>query len=358
MERNQIDFMECNQTTVGRVRGLDSIRFVGALWVFFGHGAAPPLLNPFADHSTAALLLRGLYGNIWSGPAAVIVFFVISGFCIHFPFAASARRPQIKEFYARRFLRILLPVICAVPLSRLVGVRLSLFNADILWSLLAELIYYACYPILRAGQLRFGSWRGMVALSFVAAFVVAATDRSAGNYPSYGPALNWILGLPCWLLGCVLAESVRAASASEVSAASIWAWRAVVLVGAWSCSALRFHSPIGYPWTLNLFAALVVLWLRREICFRLHASPSRFLEWAGSWSYSLYLIHVPARVLFGALFPASRNDFVWWALMAVFVLATCYVFHLVIEAPSHAIAQKAANRLRAYQRVSIAAAGA
>ena len=201
--------MERKPRAMDRVSGLDSIRFICALWVYLGHGAAPALPNPFADGSLANFAFRGFFGNIWSGPAAVIVFFVISGFCIHYPFAGSDKRPRLKEFYTRRFLRLLVPVAAAIPLSALIGVRLTLFQDSILWSLLAELIYYICYPLLRAAHLRFGSWRGIVIASFAIAFAVAATNPSAGNYPSYGPGFNWLLGLPCWLLGCLLAESAR-----------------------------------------------------------------------------------------------------------------------------------------------------
>src|ERR1035437_1907939 len=165
------------------VSGLDSIRFICALWVFFGHGAAPAIPNPFVDDSAAYFAFRGFFGNLWSGPAAVIVFFVISGFCIHYPFAGSNKRPRLKEFYTRRFLRLFIPVCAAVPLSRLVGVCLTPFQDAILWSLLAELIYYLCYPFLQGAHLRFGSWRGIVTASFAVAFAVVATNPSAGNYP-------------------------------------------------------------------------------------------------------------------------------------------------------------------------------
>jgi peptidoglycan/LPS O-acetylase OafA/YrhL len=157
-----------------RVRGLDSIRFICALWVFFGHGAARRFASPFPSSSLSDLIFRGFYNNIWSGPAAVIVFFVISGFCIHYPFAGSDKRPRLKEFYARRFLRLLIPLSIAVPLSGLLGVRLTLFQDSILWSLFAELTYYLCYPVLRIGQLRFGSWRLIIAASFAGAFALAA----------------------------------------------------------------------------------------------------------------------------------------------------------------------------------------
>ncbi len=327
-----------------RVSGLDSIRFICALWVFFGHGAAPALGNPFASGSLANFAFRGVCGNLWVGPAAVIVFFVISGFCIHHPFAASDKQPRLKEFYSRRLLRLLLPVAVAIPLSGLVGVRLTLFQDSVLWSLFAELIYYVCYPLLRAAQLHLGSWRDIVIGSFLAAFAVAATNPSAGNYPSYGPGLNWILGLPCWLLGCVLAESILR-SPRTVSPLSLWAWRAGTFGAAFACSVLRYHSPVGFPWSLNLFAVLVALWLQREIAFRQHSAPLRILEWAGSWSYSLYLIHLPAMALFAALAPAIAGGTLRWASMILFVLAACCLFYFIIERPSHFLARQAGRRL-------------
>lgn len=332
-------------TPKDRMRGLDSIRFICALWVFFGHGGAPALANPFEDGSLPGLVLRGLYWNIWSGSAAVMVFFVISGFCIHFPFAGSDRRPRLKEFYARRFLRLLVPLLVAVPLSGLVGVRLALFQDSILWSLLAELIYYIAYPVLRALQLRTGSWRSIVIMAFLVALAVAATNPAAGDYSSYGAGLNWLLGLPCWLLGCTLAESVRASACRPVSVFTIWTWRAAVFSAAWVCSVLRFHSPIGYPWTLNFFALLAASWLCREIQFRQSVAPSRLLEWAGGWSYSLYLVHLAALTAFARLFPAFPEGSTRWIASLIFVLAASYGFYLCIERPGHVLARKVGQRL-------------
>lgn len=346
--------MERIPKTMDRVSGLDSVRFICALWVFFGHGAAPALHNPFADGSFANFAFRGFFGNIWSGAAAVIIFFVISGFCIHYPFAGSDKRPRLKEFYTRRFLRLLVPVAVAIPLSALIRVRLTLFQDSILWSLLAELIYYICYPLLRAAQLRFGSWRGIVIASFAVGFAVAAMNPSAGNYPSYGPAFNWLLGLPCWLLGCLIAESARVGTLRHVSSAAIWVWRAAILGAACVCSVLRYHSPIGYPWTLNLFAVAVALWLQREIALRQRVAPFAVLEWAGLWSYSLYLIHVPASALFSALFPSLRDGVVGRVFMVLFVFSACYVFYLLIERPSHTIARRASQKFRPPAEVSLA----
>jgi peptidoglycan/LPS O-acetylase OafA/YrhL len=338
--------MERPAKPMDRVSGLDSIRFLCALWVFFGHGAAPGIPNPFADGSALSSAFRGFFGNIWSGPPAVIVFFVISGFCIHYPFAGSDKRPQLRMFYTRRFLRLLIPVCVAVPASKLTGLGLTVFQNSILWSLIAELIYYTLYPLLRAAQLRYGSWRGIVVISFVAAFAVAATKPTAGGYPMFGTQLNWLLGLPCWLLGCMLAEAIKTRTPQTVSTSQIWGWRMAIWGTASVCSVLRFHTPLGYPWTLNLFALLVFLWLRREIHFRQRVPATRFLEWAGLWSYSFYLVHVPAGTLFAKYFPAARGSALGWAFMVLFVLTICYVFYALVERPSHIIAQKAANKFR------------
>jgi len=328
------------------VRGLDSIRFLCALWVFFGHGASPALANPFASDSLAGTLLRGIYNNLWSVPAAVIIFFIISGFCIHFPYANSNKTPQLKEFYARRFLRLLVPVAAAIPLSGALGIELSLLQQSILWSLFAELIYYILYPLLRAIHLWLGSWTVMLCLSFVMALGVAATSPFAGNYPSYGSALNWLLAFPCWILGCALAETVRRSRDKEVTKKNIWSWRAAVFAAAWVCSVFRFHSPLGYPWTLNFFALLAAMWLLREISFRKTNEPSRILEWLGSWSYSLYLVHLLGQSVFKKLFPLAGAGLADWGYMVSFVLATSYLFYVCVEFPSHALARFTAKKLR------------
>lgn len=328
-----------------RIEGLDSIRFVCALWVYFGHGGAPSLSATIGRDTWPGLIGRGIYNNMWSGPAAVIVFFVISGFCIHYPFVSSQGRFSISAFYSRRFIRLLIPLAAAVPLSALLGIRLDLFQRTILWSLLAELVYYALYPLLRTGLLRTRSRLPILSVAFLAAYAVVLTDPRAGDYPSYGTLLNWVLGLPCWLSGCFLAERVWKGEIPSVTRGELWSWRAGVFASAWTCSALRFHSRFGYPWTLNLFALLVAAWLAREIGFRRSSAPSRILEWAGLWSYSLYLVHPAASELFKRIVPEFM---VWWSvkpLMWLFVMVAAYVFFILVERPGHKLARAVSEAL-------------
>jgi len=327
-----------------KVRGLDSIRFLCAAWVVFGHGLQPPLESVFDRHSSASLFIAGLYNNLWVGPAAVIVFFLVSGFCIHYPQVATSRHPNLAAFYTRRFLRLLIPMAVAIALGRLTHVTLLLFSDSILWSLLAELIYYLLYPLLRVIRIRLGSWTPLLLASFVASLLVVLTDPRAGNYPSYGAGLNWILGLPCWLLGCVLAEAVCKSNALPISARTIWIWRALLLGVAWLCSVLRYHTPIGFPWTLNFFALFAALWLRREIDWFRRNPPLTWLERAGEWSYSLYLTHLIAIAFINPFLPHAGAPWLPWLVSWLAILVFAFVFYLLVERPSHALARHASRK--------------
>ena len=111
----------------------------------------------------------------------------------------------ISEFYIRRFVRIVVSVIVAIGLSITLSVNLSLFKDSILWSLIAELICYLLYPLIRI-LMRNVKLSNLVFYSLILSYVIVLTNPGAGDYPSYGTSMNWLLGLPCWLLGCKLAE--------------------------------------------------------------------------------------------------------------------------------------------------------
>ena len=330
-----------------RVAGLDSIRAICAFWVVMSHIGGPPLLEGLDQANPLAKVVAGVYGNLFSGPAAVIVFFVISGFCIHYPYVRSLQIPSLITYLVRRYLRIGIPLLVAIGISSALKVNLSIFNDSILWSLVAEVIYYGLYPGLLALRRQCSDWAPLILGFVLMALVLASTNPIAGNYPSYGNGLNWVLGLPCWLSGCWLAESVQKAemprhqSESGNSSRSIWMWRLSIWGLATVCSILRFHSPIGYPWTLNLFAVAVVFWLAQEISHCMAVPFPRWLEWAGTWSYSLYLVHLLAVPIYGRLGVPNFGYFLNWIFLILFVLLCSYLFYLLVELPSHVAARSA-----------------
>src|SRR5258708_13501805 len=74
--------------SVRRVEGLDSIRFVCAfLVVVFHYGLVP---REALGMGTFDFLIGAALRSLFNGPAAVIIFFLISGFWFHFPFRHDA----------------------------------------------------------------------------------------------------------------------------------------------------------------------------------------------------------------------------------------------------------------------------
>ena len=235
----------------------------------------------------AGKIIVGGYNNAFCGVGAVIVFFVVSGFCIHYPFVLARTLP-IGPFYVRRYIRIVGPLVIALTVGGIIGQSITVFYQAIIWSLVAELIYYTLYPAIRP---IFEKWplQTVVASYIPAVALVVTTHPGALNFHEFGPWLTWIVGLPSWLLGCLLA--IYVSSAARVRVAPPWNFRVAVWILSSVASIVRFHLHIGYPWTLTPFAVVVFFWIREEIAYYRVARPSGFFEYCGKFSYSIYLVH-------------------------------------------------------------------
>ena len=324
-----------------RIKGFDTLRFFLALWVLFGHFGFIPL--KLTSSAFLGQLFKGVYNNAFSGPAAVIVFFVISGFCIHYPYREGAKLWPA-SYFARRYIRILAPMLLAIIISVPLGLGLTNLNNSILWSLLCEEIYYVLYPGLLFASRRVG-WTSIIVGAYFCSFAVVCSAPRTLNYASYGPYLNWLLGFPCWLLGCRVADKVRSLRTLALSTGSIWLWRAAAWILSSLCSVLRFHASVGYPWTLGLFALFVYLWLQREVIYHNTHSPRAIFERGGKWSYSIYLTHQHGMVVF-ALALGSPTGVLSWVASVSFTVLAAYVFYRVAEKPSHELARKVGKRLK------------
>lgn len=176
-------------------------------------------------------------------------------------------------------------------------------------------------------------------ISFGVSFaVIFLINPRAGNYPSYGLAFNWLLGLPCWLLGCKLAETSE--RLVKYSFDRIWLWRLGVWVASCLCLVLRFHSLLQYSYTLNFFAILVYFWLQKEIVYFRYNQPLDILEWAGKWSYSIYLMHVIASQVYKSFTLPNLGFILNWIMMIAWAILISYVFYVLVEKPSHNFAMK------------------
>lgn len=329
--------------STNHIRSLDTLRFVCALWVVMGHFGPPPITIGIDKTSTAGWVVNSVFNNSFSGPCAVMVFFVISGFCINYPHTSSNTITSLPAYFSRRYVRIVGPMTVAILIARYgLLFPLDLFDKTILWSLFAELVYYTIYPAFLALRRARVPWAAMIGASFLASLALALTNPLAGDFPSFGWQANWLLGLPSWLIGCRLAESVAAGNTPR-SGANIWLWRGGILALSILCSAARFHSPIGYPWSLNFFSIAVAAWLAQEISYAEKNPPLQFTEWARSWSYSLYLTHGLAMAVFAMFSLPNLGFFINWSIQMTFMLTAAYLFFIAIESPFHHLARRASR---------------
>ncbi|HEY1427397.1 MAG TPA: acyltransferase [Caulobacteraceae bacterium] len=325
------------------VKGLDTLRFVAAATVALSHGAAPPLADIIGKGAAWSRAATALWGVSFDGVAAVIIFFVISGFCIHHGPATGAPF-RVLPFWTRRGVRILGPLIGAVLIADLLGAPARAGLGAVIWSVYCELIYYAIYPLLRIGFRRFGIG-GVLIASSVLSVVVIGVGWNERFYWSFPVWLTWIVGAPAWLLGCLLAEQVaRGVRAPRLG--GIWTWRALVWGYATLALAAFFHGPIhaGYPALLFPFQWIAYLWVLAEIGHFERAGVSRLLEWCGRWSYSLYLIHNIVFAVMPLTPGAIASSFV---VRVAAVLGATLAFYFVVEAPSHWAARISSRKVTA-----------
>jgi peptidoglycan/LPS O-acetylase OafA/YrhL len=322
---------------------LDALRFILAFWVVVAHFEMPPLFgNP---HGGAGLLywFRRAWDTAVFGTPAVIVFFVISGFCIHLPFRGSAEI-NVARYYLRRYTRILIPVAAALFVYRFVGQRLILWGEHSilwespLWSLACEEIYYAMYPLLRWVR-NIAGWKLLLPASFAISVPIAATHLHAANWHVFGPFGTAMLLLPVWLLGCLLAEQAESLAPGKLRV-SIWWWRLAIWLACRIAGLMHFKMGISYTQTMVWFGVLAYFWVRQEIAYGKTSSPNRYLVAAGAWSYSLYLVHPAGGTMFGWLGLPSLGGVTDWFLVMTSCLTFAYVFYVLVERPSHKLARK------------------
>lgn len=362
---------------------IDAIRFMAAFWVLMYH-FKPPAFKALLPHK-----LGFLGGALWSGstalfagPAAVIVFFVISGYCIHNAYHRDAALKPI-NYYASRFIRIGLPLVLLLLLVDPLPTGQN-YLGSVLWSLYCEMVYYAVYPLLRP---RFRYIGDMVVISALAGGVMVAAVRLFGHpvcancaYETYhvpGTALLYAAG---WILGAFIAETQRNTSLFQVHGAysrttllmkrvldvcvarmsgHLVLLRCVVMLSGalimilLSESSLKpkFFPLIPSDVTLPVFQFLAAIWIATET-----ATPSDAKLWTrlatlGAWSYSLYLCHKIALSLLETTSFDENGRFAWFVEVAL-ALAISYAFYRLIEKPSHLISQ----RLRRYTPNSPSAA--
>jgi peptidoglycan/LPS O-acetylase OafA/YrhL len=297
--------------------------------------------------------------------AGVLLFFVISGYCIHRPQAADvgAHGPGWSRFLIRRTLRIYPPYLVALLLSGLVLAwaqgwtragdnrllaslpmlqnywppRGQLPTNPSLWSLPVEMELYLVYPL--------AWWLGR-RLGWNLALACAITISLAAQYLSWNGA-HWLdASFPrFWALWCAGAWLAERSSRKPFPR---WDWRWCVGLAALLVAAVVSDqmAPVrGLSlWLWGLASMLALIWATGRSAT--HGSNwVTVAAWIGMFSYSLYLIHYPLFHLAGEAwrrgFGAKPSSLAVPLAGVLVAIAVARLFHRCIEAPSHRLARRA-----------------
>ena len=324
-----------------RIKGLDTIRLFCAVIVVLSHFCFGLFTKEFVSSSLILTGVRGIYNNMFVGIAAVIVFFIISGFCIHYPYA-NGKPMKILQFLLQRVTRIGLPALVALLFFHFY------FDVEmqVLWSLICEVIYYILYPLIliivkhgKLKQLLIGTF--IISAAWTILYAILNGD-SDGNFHRTGYLSTWIIGLPIWLLGVLLAEQftqdklpTNTFIVKYINVFRILLWGIATVT-----SVLRFHYGISFAYSILLFSFPAYFWLAAEIKYFSTREESKIWAFGGMISYSIYLVHqAVAIVLTQTLHLDLRNSFWVFLLSIISTVILSYLYYLAIEKPSHSLAK-------------------
>lgn len=356
-----------------RVTHLDVVRGLAALSVVMSHTAEYlTSAGTIVSFVVAPIVLFFTYSFWASGGLhpGVIVFIVLSGFCIHMPVAGNSELPARKGFWVvywkRRLLRITpvflfgcgLGVLALFITGRLpleigsaadyfviVG-KAVLLNAfapvggdppgnEILQTVIAEIWLYATYPLTLGIYRRFGA-KVLLAVSAVI-HLVPTVFILLGADPTWA-ARSWYAFYLYWVLGMLAVEFLHSSERSVPLQWVVAAFFVYVALG----NAVHFKGS-HYPKSLLLAICTAMLLFavsRREQL----AVASRSVFWMslvrlGGGSYTLYAVHVPLVSLWLAFAPGFLNLVPGQIGLVAFLFAATAASFFVVEAPSHRYAQ-------------------
>jgi len=346
-----------------RIVGLDGIRGLAALYVVLYH----IFLRSWPGGAAA----DAPFWAVWldSGRTAVIVFITLSGFSLAIgPARSGWRFPSIAEYARRRAWRILPPYWAALGFSLVMvwfvlaqpgwavpdGKSVVVYGLLVqdavatgspnraFWSIAIEAQLYILLPLLLLIVRRFSA----VAMVAIVAAIVVTIGLLAPHVTWANDAL--VMFTPD--LAVLFAVGVLAAgivTASERVRSRPWGWYAIVaavlvvalvliMVPAWANANLFWVDLASAPAIGFMLAAVATSQTRTAAIRFLDARPLRSL---GSFSYSLYLTHLPIviAVSYSLVLPRVPSGApTFFVLVAILVPATIVfarLFAAVFELP-------------------------
>jgi peptidoglycan/LPS O-acetylase OafA/YrhL len=324
--------------------------------------------------SPATVLGYSTFPLVW-GSIGVPIFFVLSGYCIHRGQAVARARSKNNtggfelsagNFLLRRFVRIypvivgalLLTLACdwasrhyfpnsvklgdngagafLVNLFSVQGLAGPTYGSNMpLWTLSIEVQFYLLYPLLLIAMARLGNITTLLALA-------ALNVASYFLFQAQG-LLLFSSFYVSWYLGALVAEAEAAHVYSDrLRSAGIRAGMYAIGLAGLGLGCLLFFRSNFLAFQIWAFAFAVFLF---AVLKRSKSQPgplSRFFSWLGTFSFSLYIIHLPVIVLIHSIAYRSVNQpglGPFYATLAA-VIGCAYLFSLVFERPALAMSSR------------------
>lgn len=375
-----------------RLDSIDALRGIAALMVagyhIWGHyGVYPwPSLGVVPTTPDCGIFSYLVSPFRW-GYLGVSLFLVLSGFCIHLPFARKKQREGGYQFSARTFflrrmwrlypayavsviatfilLAIVYPGNNPVAPSHNLGDLISHLTlthgffdnyfysiVHVYWSLALEFQLYLLYPLFLYSFYKLGITRGTLLLTIVA-IVWRFVSQDVFGYQLISIAWGgpyWMMGfvlarMPEWLFGAWLAEWFASGAHQHTRRISLAALSTLVLFAAilttfdvrlWALTDIVF----GLGFALVIAAAIVPrrssATERVSVARPFSTRSYKRLVWIGTISYSLYLFHEQLSWIskpWIALIPGSGGPFLVRAVILIFSIPIIALIYRFVEAP-------------------------
>ena len=304
---------------------------------------------------------------------AILLFFLISGFCIHYPFAENSH-PNWKAYILRRFLRIYPPYLVAVGLTAAITYFCHLVWSDqtwdpgriwrvlsltqnyppdsgqflsnpSLWTIPLEMEFYLLYPV---AFIFFSKLKSPFLWVFAGGLSIWGVYLSNQGFAwtSFTALFFW----PVWLLGAWAACLYRKNKLSNLSYVLIIPPLLLSLGLALASRLQNWDAWVQYLlWTCFYLCLLfLTLSLRNNSSNSVLRALYRILSWLGKISFSVSLVHFPLFKLFGylhiSIFAEKPANFIVSLGYLCLVCPLGWLFYLCVERPVHFWSR---NRIRA-----------
>ncbi|MDF2522520.1 MAG: hypothetical protein K0R31_161 [Clostridiales bacterium] len=368
---------------------LDSLRGLASLTVFFSHAVNMLVISGdfFKVVSNSVLHI------FWDGAAAVILFFVLSGFVLTLPFVGKVERePEYFTFIIKRIFRIYpayffalffaiviktyfynragimefsefvrqfwgwkmsdLTIQSIIKHMLMIGPRYEMGQIDpIIWSLVVEMKISVLFPfvILLVKELRSAKTGVMLFLGTVLAYKLS--DKGLlGRLPFLDENVYHYFSM--FLMGALLAkykdpliEWVR--KTPPIINIFIFAVGIVLYTGRYSLHELGI-SYGNYNYVVSVGVGIILIYVI-ALPQRFKVLTSRPIKLLGDISYSMYLLHFPILMTVTSIIYAKFGSIkISYAVSLVLTLVLSYISYKWIELPFQNMGRSLAKKLESY----------